>query len=79
VGRKNLANPAISRRINHVLDQWAMPANEVLLRLSRHARGSMSDFVTEIPDGKVKIDLVKAIRRAQLTRSSTSSLMSVVT
>jgi hypothetical protein len=62
IGCENLDNPPIRQRINQALEEWAMPAKEVLLRLSRHARGSMADLISETPTGEVEVDLAKAHR-----------------
>jgi hypothetical protein len=62
IGTTNLSNPAIRHAINALIEEWAIPASEVLRRLSEHARGSMADFVSEDPAGQVHIDLAKAYR-----------------
>jgi hypothetical protein len=62
VASDNLARPAVRSRINTLLDQWAMPAKEVLLRLSRLASSSMADFVNEEPAANADIDLLKGLR-----------------
>jgi hypothetical protein len=62
IGSQNLAKPAIQRRINHALAECAMSSREIVLRLARHARGSMGDFISLTPDGDVQLDLHKALR-----------------
>lgn len=66
IGSENLAKPAIRDRINQAIEGWAMSSREVLYRLSRHARGSMADFISETPTGDVKFDLQKAHRMGVL-------------
>jgi hypothetical protein len=62
IGSENLAKPAIQRRINHALAECAMSSREIVIRLARHARGSMADFISLTPDGDVQLDLQKALR-----------------
>jgi phage terminase small subunit len=61
-GTKNLQKPLIRQRISQLFQEWAMPVPEILYRLSRHARGSMADFVSLGQNGKVHFDLAKALR-----------------
>jgi phage terminase small subunit len=44
IGSENLTKPNIARVIARMLDEEAMPAREVLARLSRHARSSIADL-----------------------------------
>jgi len=62
IGTTNLGKPPIRQSINALIEEWAIPASEVLSRLSDHARSSMADFVSEDPAGVVSIDLAKALR-----------------
>lgn len=48
-----LANINIQRVIHAFLDQKAMPANEVLARLSEHARGDLRPFLKYDKDGAI--------------------------
>ena len=57
IGGENLRKPQIRERINDRLDEWHMGANEVLARMSFHARGSMEEFVDA---DSLTIDLKKA-------------------
>lgn len=66
VGRQNLANPRIREVINQRLDQWAMPASEVFLRLSRLADASMADFFSTGPGGDIRLDLTQAYQRGAM-------------
>ena len=42
------------------MEQFTMRANEVLMRLTNMARGSLDDFITIDNDGYERIDLAKA-------------------
>jgi phage terminase small subunit len=54
-----LANPKIRAAIKERLDLFAMTAEEVLMRLSAHARGTLADFFDITEDGPV-LNLQKA-------------------
>jgi hypothetical protein len=45
-----------------MLEEWAMPAEEVLYRLSRRARGSMRDYLRVDENGKIHFDLSTALK-----------------
>lgn len=59
-GHENLRKPNIRAAIDARLAECAIPPNEILTRLSEHARGSMADFVSVKGRG-VTLDLKKAI------------------
>jgi len=61
IGSQNLAKPPIQRRINQSLAECAMSSREIILRLGRHARGSMADFISPAPDNDIQLDLKKAL------------------
>ena len=46
IGHENLTKPDIQAEIQRRVSERAMSADEVLIRLAEHARGSMADFVT---------------------------------
>jgi hypothetical protein len=48
------------------IEQRRMSSDEVIARLSDHARGSMSDFLTIEEDGAARVDLAKAKRANRL-------------
>lgn len=47
VGFENLRKPKIAALVSERINEAAMSANEVLARLSRHARGSLLDLLDE--------------------------------
>lgn len=51
-----LTNPDISTEIQRRVDERAMTANEVLLRLADHARGDLGEFLTK-SDDTISVDL----------------------
>lgn len=63
IGSENLKKPEIAAAIQQAIDERAMSANEVLLRLASHARGTMEDFID--PDS-LTLDLRKAAESGQL-------------
>jgi len=60
-----LANPSISAEVNEKLASRGMSSDEVLARLTAHARGDMGDFLV-LDDGSPHIDLQKAAELSQL-------------
>lgn len=50
-GPENLSKPAIQKAIQARLDKLKMGADEVLERLTAHARGSMAPFIRRDTDG----------------------------
>ena len=60
IGFENLRKEKILQEIWARLLKQAMWAQEVAYRLSRQARGTMADFLSPGPDGRVQIDLPKA-------------------
>lgn len=65
IGYENLRKPHIRAVIDERLEQYAMPANEVLARLSDHANASVADF-WDMSKGTPKLDLKKAETRGVL-------------
>lgn len=59
-GSELMRVPEIAEEIQRRVSELAMSANEVLVRLAEHARGSAEDFITIDRRGRVKIDLQKA-------------------
>lgn len=55
-GSKNLVKPSIAAAVRQRIDEMAMTADEVLIRLADHARGDLSPFMRTI-DGAVSFDL----------------------
>jgi hypothetical protein len=61
IGHENLTKPEIAAAIQARLDELKMSADEVLLRLSEHARASIEDFVTiDEQSGEACLDLARA-------------------
>ena len=56
-GSKNMSNANIAAEIQRRIDEMAMSADEVLLRLGNQARGSIGDFLTVNDNGDFAIDL----------------------
>jgi len=65
-GHRNLQVPEVKAAISERLDELAMPAKEVLARLTGIARGSLGDFVEVLPEGKWRLDLERAEREGSL-------------
>jgi phage terminase small subunit len=65
IGSENLSKPHIRAALDALLDARAMPAGEILARLSDHARGSMEDFFSVRGRG-ITLDLKKAAERGVL-------------
>lgn len=66
MGSENLSKPDIRAEIEQRLSEVAMGKNEVIARLTDHARGDMSLFFKAVRQGKqeeVVADLVGALRR----------------
>lgn len=61
IGWENLRKPEILEAIQARLDETAMSANEVLMRLAEHARGDIDDYL----DDNGNFDLAKARRAAK--------------
>lgn len=59
IGWENLRKPYIAAVIKAELEQKAMGAEEVLMRLAEQARGTVEDFYTA-EDGGYRLDLTKA-------------------
>ncbi len=60
IGAENLTKPDISAAIGERLSESAMRADEVLMRLAKHARGDIRDYLAVGDDG-VDVDLAAAI------------------
>ncbi len=65
VGYENLRKPQIRAAIDAALAEAAMPANEVLARLTDQARGTMADILSVKGRG-VTLDLKKAAQADRL-------------
>lgn len=65
IGSENLTKPDILERIESRKKELTMSADEVLIRLSDHGRGDMSDF-TNIRNGIPFVDLAKAEQAGKL-------------
>lgn len=62
---KLLAKANISEAIQRRIDENAMSANEIVQRLGRHARGSLSEFI-KVDDEDWSVDLQKAQKSENL-------------
>lgn len=60
IGHENLKKPEISDEIQRRVDEKAMSADEVLIRLAEQARADIADFV-DVWDGGFKINIEKAL------------------
>lgn len=60
-----LTNVDIKAAIQERIDENAMSANEIVQRLGRHARGSLSEFIT-VSDEDWSVDLQKAQKSENL-------------
>jgi len=60
VGYENLHKPLIKKIINDSLATGAMSSNEILERLTKHARGTLDDFLSINSEGLLNFDLEKA-------------------
>lgn len=66
VGHENLRKPNIAAEVQRRLNTMSMQADEVLARLTDHARGHTADFVTVDEHGAYQLDLKKAEERGKL-------------
>lgn len=60
VGARLLVNVGISAEIGRRLEELKAGADEVVTRLTSHARGSMGDFIDVRDDGTATLNLAKA-------------------
>lgn len=65
-GSRLLKNAEVQAEIERRISEAAMSANEVLLRLAEHARGTLSDFFDIGDDGKPVLNLRKAEQAGKL-------------
>ncbi len=70
-GPKNLVNPSIKDEISRRMDEYAMPANEVLARLAEMARGTMYDFLDE--HGTIDLNIARERGRLHLVKSRSTT------
>lgn len=59
-GSRLLENVGIRAEISARLAEKAVSADEVIVRIGEHARGTMADFLDIAEDGSARIDLRKA-------------------
>lgn len=65
-GSRLLTKVDIQAAIRERLNEMTMPANEVLARLTAHAQGDLSAFLTQQSGGKIEVDLAKAEREGKM-------------
>jgi phage terminase small subunit len=65
-GHENLRNPKIAIAVQERLNEAAMSANEVLARLSKIARGEVTDFLDE--DGKFDLKTARKLQKSGLLK-----------
>lgn len=65
IGWENLRKPEISEAINQRLQETAMSADEVLMRLANQGRGDLSDFI-KLKNGLPVIDFESAQKAGKL-------------
>lgn len=63
-GHRLLTNADISAEVKRRVDEKAMSANEVLIRLAEQARADIADFV-DVWDGGFKINIEKALKNGK--------------
>lgn len=61
-----LDHPQVQEALQRRIDELAMDANEVLLRLAEHARGDLGEFLEIQPDGSARIDFRRAREAGKL-------------
>lgn len=66
VGSENLSKPHIRKEIDRRLADLTMTADEVLNRVSKHASGTMEDFVRWDDDFGYRLDIEKAANAGKL-------------
>lgn len=66
IGQENLKKPEIAAEIERRIDEKSMCANEVLVRLADHARGTMADFLDIDAGGNGRVNLGKAEKAGKL-------------
>lgn len=67
-----LANVSISEAIQQRVDELAMSANEVLIKLAEHARADYKDFISVAANGDLVLDMDKAEGKTHLIKRVTS-------
>lgn len=72
IGHALLTKVDISAAIDRRLSELKMSADEVLTRLSDHARGSMGDFLSVGPEGEPQLDIIRAsdLKRLHLIKKA---------
>jgi phage terminase small subunit len=65
-GPRLLKNVEVASRVRARIDELKMSADELMVRLSDQARGTMADFVEVTEDGEWKPDLNKAVEQNKL-------------
>lgn len=65
-GWENLRKPEIAEAVQKRLQEKAMSADEVLMRLAEHARGDMGAWLTD--DGEIDISEMKKANATRLLR-----------
>lgn len=72
IASENLTKPDIKAEIERRLSEHAMSANEVLVRLTEHARGDMREFMglneTELKEHPLG-NLIKKVERTEIRNS----------
>jgi len=66
IGRENLTKPYIQAAIKARLDDLSVSSDEVIVRLTDIARGSLEDFIDIDDTGGIRLDLAKAARLGKL-------------
>ncbi len=66
IGWENLRKPEIAELVSKRLQESAMSADEVLMRLADHARSDLGDFISD--DGQIDIAAMKAAGATHLLR-----------
>jgi len=64
--RRLCKDPLVKAAIEERMRELAIPAEEILARLSEQARGNMADFVEVDESGRFRIDLTEAEKSGEL-------------
>lgn len=68
IGHENLTKPYIAQEIDARIAELKISADEVLIRLAEHARGSLEDFVNPL-DGTISLRKAKRLKKLHLVKS----------
>lgn len=70
-GSRLLTNADISAEITRRVEEISLSANEVLVRLTEHAKADFKEFLNIAPNGDVSLDIAKAEGKTHLIKKVT--------